>query len=77
MPERARQAALLGQAPRSVREIQIIPNGRWCYRLSLVIPAVPSAVLRVEWDGRTGMRTARPEPEPCVNTALVAAVRVR
>jgi hypothetical protein len=25
-----------------------IPNGRWCYGLSLVIPAVPSTVLRVE-----------------------------
>jgi hypothetical protein len=29
---------LPGQAPRSVREIQIIPNGSWCYGLSLVNP---------------------------------------
>jgi len=35
-------------------------------RLSLVIPAVPPAVLRVERGGKTRMRTARPEPEPCM-----------
>src|SRR6266853_4038127 len=71
------QTTLLGQAPPSVREIQMIPDGRWCCGLSLVIPAVPPVVFRVERGGRTGMRTARPEPEPRVTTALVAAVRVR
>ena len=55
----------------------MIPNGPWCHDLSLVIPAVPSAVLRVEWDSSRGLRTARPEPEPCVTTAVVTAVRVR
>jgi hypothetical protein len=40
-------------------------------------PAVPSAALRVEWGGRTAMRTARREPQPRVSRALAAAVRVR
>ena len=76
MPKRAPQTALLGKHHGPFGKIKI-PNGRWCYALSVVIPAVPSAVLRVEWDSSRGTRTARPEPEPCMTAALVAAVRVR
>ena len=48
MPKRALQTALPGQSTTVRSGKSKIPNGRWCYGLSLVILAVPSAVLRVE-----------------------------
>ena len=45
-----------------------ITNGRWCYGLSLVIPAVPPAVLRVERSGRTGMPWTPAKLRRCVGT---------